>query len=62
VNNDLGAVQLGTFSVAACMAHCFSTYPAAMGGVLLTGSNLCYCKGAMIGAATPQGTRCAVLL
>jgi hypothetical protein len=54
-NMDLGYVGLGTYDVAACMGYCYANFPAAMGGVLLSGSNWCICKGAMIGAPTPLG-------
>jgi hypothetical protein len=54
---DLGSVGLGSFNVADCMGYCYATYPAAMGGVLLIGSNWCVCKGPMVGTPTPQGTQ-----
>jgi hypothetical protein len=54
---DLGSTGLSSSNVKDCMGYCYANYPTAMGGVLLSGSNWCVCKGAMVGTPTLLGTQ-----
>jgi hypothetical protein len=47
--SDIGNTLLGSYDVDACMAYCYATFPTAVGGFLVAGSNICYCKAAMVG-------------